>query len=468
MKFNQSSFLLLMFIVASLLLPWRGAYAARVVAGSLGTWIERDVSPMLSKLLTNHPRFKGEPIKIMSMSDGFPIAVGDELTNLVREQLTEDLLSSAEVRIVFDDNNRCRPVKVNTILGIEVQKHYSGNHRVSLAMVDIEEGIWLNGTNISWNGKLNHSQRRALKTSAQDPVATSILASDQTSEIAEALYSQLQCNEAIISPVYFEPAGADSGQAILRHLREKFSSSVLTTIDKNAAASIVSLRLPEFYSEDYESQPQDPVTGSYILGLANIDNPLQVHRIAEVSVSNRGSNRDGTATKIPSNRVIYPNTEYAAASGILSEIHIADRHSRDNVCEPHRKDCVDVSFEISLPAYTVLFYSVNGQTAPLSCKPPGQKQAGEQHYGINVPAGLDPNRPTVGFYALAFKERSAARRLHAAISKNTSNCSGRKQATSTWMATLTRLIEPYGNKYPDRTDWQAIHLTRYQNQITEL
>ena len=69
-----------MFIVASLLLPWRGAYAARVVDGSLGAWIERDVSPMLSKLLTNHPRFKGEPIKIMSMSDGFPIAVGDKLT----------------------------------------------------------------------------------------------------------------------------------------------------------------------------------------------------------------------------------------------------------------------------------------------------------------------------------------------------------------------------------------------------
>jgi hypothetical protein len=138
MKFNQPGVLLLIFMVISLLLPSRGAYAARVVDGSLGTWIEREVSPMLSKLLTNHPRFKGEPIKIMSMSDGFPTAVVDELTNLVRAQLTEDLLSGAEVRIVFDDNNRCRPVKVNTILGIEVQKHTSGNHRVSLAMVDIE------------------------------------------------------------------------------------------------------------------------------------------------------------------------------------------------------------------------------------------------------------------------------------------------------------------------------------------
>jgi len=244
MKFSQPSFSILSLFMISLLMPWSGVHAARVVDGSLGAWIEREVSPMLSKLLTNHPRFKGEPIKIMAMSDGFPITVSNKLTNQIREQLTQDLLSGAEVKIVFDDNNRCRPVKVNTILGIEVQKLYAGNHRVSLAMVDIEEGIWLNGTNISWNGKLTSGQRRAFKASVERRVAASILASYQTSEIAEALYSQLQCNEAIISPVFFEPAGGDSGQAVLRHLRKKFSSSVLTTIDKNTAASIISLRLP--------------------------------------------------------------------------------------------------------------------------------------------------------------------------------------------------------------------------------
>ncbi len=464
MKFSQPSFSILSLFMISLLMPWSGVHAARVVDGSLGAWIEREVSPMLSKLLTNHPRFKGEPIKIMAMSDGFPITVSNKLTNQIREQLTQDLLSGAEVKIVFDDNNRCRPVKVNTILGIEVQKLYAGNHRVSLAMVDIEEGIWLNGTNISWNGKLTSGQRRAFKASVERRVAASILASYQTSEIAEALYSQLQCNEAIISPVFFEPAGGDSGQAVLRHLRKKFSSSVLTTIDKNAAASIISLRLPEFYSEAFKSQHQKPVTGSYTLGLANIDDPLQVHRIAEVQVSLRHS----AGTNISAHQAIYPNTQYRAASGILSEIHIAQGHSRDNVCEPRKKDCVDVSFDLNQPAYTVLFYSVNGQVAPLSCKPPGQKQVGKQHYGLKVSAGLDPNRPTVGFYALAFKDRSAARRIHTAISKSTSNCGGRKQSTSSWMVSLTRLLDTYSNKYPGRTDWQAIHLTRYDALITEL
>ena len=162
----------------------------------------------------------------------------------------------------------------------------------------------------------------------------------------------------------------------------------------------------------------------------------------------------------------YPSTQYPAASGILSEIHIAEGHTRDDVCEPRKKDCVDVSFDLNQPAYTVLFYSVNGQAAPLSCKPPGQKQAGKQHYGLNVPAGLDPNRPTVGFYALAFKKRSAARRIHAAIRKNTSNCGGRQQPTSTWVVSLSRLLDSYSGRH--ETDWQAIHLTRYHNQITEL
>lgn len=464
MKFSQPSFSMLSLLMISLLLPWNSVYAARVVDGSLGAWIEQDVSPMLSKLLTNHPRFKGEPIKIMAMSGGFPVVVNNKLTNQIREQLTEDLLSGAEVKIVFDDNNRCRPVKVNTILGIEVQKHTSGKHRVSLAMVDIEEGIWLNGTNISWNGKLTSSQRRAFKAGVERRVAASILASYETSEIAEALYSQLQCNETIISPVFFEPVVDDSGQAVLRHLREKFSSSVLTTIDKNTAASIISLRLPAFYSEGDDLRRQSPVTGSYILGLANIDDPLRVHRIAEVRVSHRGS----AGTKISTHQAVYPNTQYPAAPGILSEIHIAEGHSRDNVCEPRKKDCVDVSFDVNQPAYTVLFYSVNGQAAPLSCKPPGRKQTGKQYYGLNVPAGLDPNRPTVGFYALAFKDRAAARQVHSVISNNNSICGGRKQSTSTWMASLTRLLDRYGDKYRDRTDWQAIHLTRYHAQITEL
>lgn len=460
MKSNRTSLSLRVLLFFNLLLVSTGVYASRVIEGSLGSWIAQDVTPMLSKLLTHHPRFKGEPIKIMAMSDGVPIAVNNKLTDRIREQITEDLLTSAGVKIVFDDANRCKPIKVNTILGIEVEKHTSGNHRVSVAMVDIEEGIWLNGTNISWNGKLNSSQRRALNTSVKRPVASSILAFNHTAEIAAALYDQVQCNDEIMPPVFFEQAGDDSGQAVLRRLREKVSKSLLTTIDRHSAASIISLESPDFYPADGQRR----LMASYILGLANIDNPLQVYRIGEVRVSQQGN----SGAIISRSDAAYPNTNNVPAPDILSDIHIVHHQSRDNACEPRKKDCVDVSFVLNQPAYTVLFYSVDGRTAPLRCKAPGQKQRGKQHYGLNVPAGNNPNRPTVGFYVLAFKDRSAARQIHDAIRKNAPRCGGHPQPTAAWVTSFHQLLVSNNDQYRGRSDWRSIHLTRINSRIAEL
>lgn len=464
MKSNLTSLSLFSFLFVGLFLASFSVHATRVIEGSLGTWIAQDVSPKLSELLTRHPRFKGEPIKIMAMSDGLPIAINDKLTDKIREQLTQDLLSSTEVKIVFDDINRCRPIKVNTILGIEVQKHNSGNHRVLLAMVDTEEGIWLNGTNISWNGKLTSSQRRAFKSRVQHPAATSILASYQTSEIAESLYAQLQCNEEIVPPVFFEPASDNSSQAVLRSLREKVSKTLLTTIDKNIAVSIISLQSPDQYPEDNGSQHPGTILGTYILGLATINDPSQVHRIGEVMVS--GARNSGTTNS--GLKLTYADNADSPSSDILSEIQIVSHYSRHNACKSGNEECVDISFDLKRPAYTVLFYSVGGQVAPLDCQPPKHRQAGKQFYGLNVPAGHHPGRPSVGFYALAFKDRSAARQVHTAISQNAPKCGGQQDRDGTWVVSLGQLLDLNNEKFRGRTDWQAIHLTRTNTRVTEL
>lgn len=450
MKHNRTSLPLCMIFFVGLLLPAASVYAARVVTGSLGTWIAQSASPKLVELLNHHPRFRHEPIKIMAMSDGLPIALSDGLTERIREQLTQDLLSNADVKIVIDDMKRCHPVKVATVLGIEVQKHSAGTYRVSLAMVDIEEGIWLNGTNMSWNGRLSSSQRRALGTRRNDSKATSMPAFHQTSEIAEALYDQLQCIDEIIPPVYFEPVSDDSGQAVLRELRNKISNTMSTTIDKDTATSIISLRLPEILPGNNGIQRRRRPTTPYILVLATADDPAQVHRIAEVNVTSQYGSWQTTTGQ---------NQDDPSSLDLLSEIHIVDRRPRNRLCKSRTRECVEVSFNLNQPAYTVLFYSTGGKSAPLDCKAPTQRKTGRQDYSIKVPLGHFPTRPSVGFYVLAFKDRRAARQVHKAISQGAAKCGG---SGGGWLASSSRLLDQFRHRF----NWQAIHLTRQDKRIT--
>ncbi|MDZ7684836.1 MAG: hypothetical protein U5O39_07355 [Gammaproteobacteria bacterium] len=82
------------------------------------------------------------------MRDGQPVAISDGLTDRVRDQLTTSLLSQSSARIVLDRTDRCTPASVAHVLGIEIERDTGADYRVSLAIVDIEEGIWVNGTSL--------------------------------------------------------------------------------------------------------------------------------------------------------------------------------------------------------------------------------------------------------------------------------------------------------------------------------
>ena len=74
MKSNRREQLISMFVI-SLALFASNIQASSVVDGPLGIWITQQASPKLGEILTQHPRFKGERIKVMAMRDGHPMAV---------------------------------------------------------------------------------------------------------------------------------------------------------------------------------------------------------------------------------------------------------------------------------------------------------------------------------------------------------------------------------------------------------
>lgn len=277
----------------------------------------------------------------------------------------------ANVQIVFDDYNRCMPIPVNTILGTEVTEHHSQEYRVTLAMVDREEGIWLHGTNLSWRGRLTANQRRELHAATQSHAVQDLYRSQQTIEIADALYAQLRCQRNIMA--------ADN-------------------------TPIESTRTRTESTSDY-----------------------QRHRY-------------------------------------LSAIRYANSRTRKGICKHQTRGCVQVDFELSTSAYVVMFSTTGGAPLPLGCEIPKRRQPGKHQFRLKVPMGEIPNRPTVGFYALAFKDRSAARAVHRELIRGAASCSNDPTPVDEWAASFSRIL----NQYRDQTEWQALHLNRDANGVMTL
>ena len=69
------------------------AYAdSGLLNGSLGRWLDTEVLPDLGRTLGEHPRFKGETIKLVSLTAGQPTDRASRLHEAVEAHLTQRLL----------------------------------------------------------------------------------------------------------------------------------------------------------------------------------------------------------------------------------------------------------------------------------------------------------------------------------------------------------------------------------------
>ncbi len=438
------------------------------LGAELGDWVDDKAVPKLSELLTRHPRFKGMPIKVMAMKDGYPDTISDELTHQIKSQLIDGLLKTSDIRIAIESTAPCQPLKVDTILGIEVKKQHGNKYRVALAMIDIEEGIWLNGSNISWQGKVSRDQKKAYEMPFTSPAAgLAVLNLNQTAAITEALVSQLQCSVYLPSPLYFEPVEDESIAAIQSRIKSRLSRSFATTIQLSEAASIINLqhirktgsndaRIPTHLNKDY-------FTHTLGLNMATTSAPEDMHRIATVRVVQEPTMANPVArTTINSTRTSGDHSE--VAPDLLTEIKLVSNYMRSNACQTGDRQCVDIRFSLKRPAYTVIFYSKNGELRPITCDKPTRNAAGSHHYGLILPEGTSPDIPATGFYVVAVEKRSTAIALNQTLTNTSHHCTGEGADDPQALITFRDSLK----KFSRQTDWQAIHLTRIDNQIVKL
>lgn len=142
---------------------------------ALNTWVDTELAPYLAEQLSNHPRFRGEPVLLVSMSGADVTPDIDELTESIRDQLHGELLNARGVNLIWrptvkpwqhhrslskvdcDDNRQ-----VHYFIGIDTKLTPEGDMRVAVRGLDVEEQSWVSGFGKQWRGAASARHARAL------------------------------------------------------------------------------------------------------------------------------------------------------------------------------------------------------------------------------------------------------------------------------------------------------------------
>jgi hypothetical protein len=148
---------------------------------SLQRWLGAELAPYLAEQLSQHPRFKGEPVMLVSL-DGPDIQPDiDGLTRSLRDQLMDSLLSEPGVRLPWQPREQqaqhhrrleqvnCARIRdANYYIGIEITRSASARYRVAVRALDVRAGEWVSGFGNSWSGSLTGGELRALQERRSD------------------------------------------------------------------------------------------------------------------------------------------------------------------------------------------------------------------------------------------------------------------------------------------------------------
>jgi len=147
----------------------------------LQSWVERELVPYLSRQLTTHPRFRGEPVLLVSMQEDDIQPDIDDLTRALRGQLKDALLDEPGIRIPWEpagQENRhhrrlselnCRSGgRASHYIGIQFTPLISGDYRVSIRALDPNQREWIAGFGRHWQGRLSRQEQQALRRRRPD------------------------------------------------------------------------------------------------------------------------------------------------------------------------------------------------------------------------------------------------------------------------------------------------------------
>ena len=444
---------LLRSLVLGLLVMAQFSHAAsqELFGGALGDWLRRDAQVKLTELLSSHPRFHGERIRVVVMHEGTPATESDGLTQAIRAQLTHKLAQIDNVQLVWGETARgCRvPRKTPYLLGVEVTRESRSRHLVRVAMVDVDEGVWVSGANLQWRGQLNQAEQRASQTASVDGQAGTIdkpLSASNRAAVVEQLLESIQCSlqGGVEGSVYI--AAADESDTLLvelsRKLREQVMHSAWLTVAENAETADWQLRL---------AAKQD-VGESVVATLDSGASDTSTQRLAAVYVRRKAPDTK-VARSGPTPSGATRDAQAPLTDNLLSEITPVTPRPGERCFSP-RDNCMEVGFDMAAPGYVMVMRTVDGAVSLSSCKQPVRTSGVKRYRFKTSELGRQAPSKSTSIYAVATQDRSLAVELHREFFRAASNCGGAIGVhDDDWLAALDAMV----SRAPEEIYWQAFY-----------
>ncbi len=444
-------------ILALLLLASKPVSADALLAGSLGQWLGQSAAPELVDVLSNHPKFKGETIRIVAMQDGRPTEGSDRLNQAMQQFLTHRLLRDGNIRIAWlNQAKHCGvPRNIAYLLGLEVSKKSRQEHRVSIAMVDVEEAIWVSGIGLRWEGRLSSSERRALQervNQVDHGSFASPLPVGEVDQIAELLEERMRCNlpSGVDGSVFFATSDHREVNRVIRSLERELALTPL--------APTTSRRQDAGWIMHASAEPVGGSASELIVTLQPNAEGEPLQRVASVFVT--GLNVAASSPDIPQlarRQIVRPAIVKPDLLTALS-FHPSRRAGICGTARSRANTCVEIQFQLLDPAYLVVFRTSGSKVTALNCTTHQQRaEPGTRRYRMRVPpTGLPSSRPDAGVYAIATQNARSATVLAKHVRKAPGACrtSTSKISYTAWLEEFRSLLEDHEHVI----DWQVLHV----------
>ena len=176
-KFN--SLLLLLTLTAC---TWHNNSITPTTPSDLNLWVDNQLIPYVVKHVSRHPKFKGQPVALVSLKGNHVTAEVNGLAHDIRNRMTQALLQTPGVRLVWrptlilgshdrgQEYVSCDELRgVRYYIGLDVGlSPKDGAVEVTLRTLDLTENTWVSGFYLSWRGKASSSQHYALSRRYKD------------------------------------------------------------------------------------------------------------------------------------------------------------------------------------------------------------------------------------------------------------------------------------------------------------
>lgn len=421
-----------------------------LLSGNFGLWLTKTAAPELAEVLGNHPKFKGERIRFVALTNGKPAQNSNRFTGAIEQQLTDHILQAGKTDVAWQTGaSDCTTFKAQPafLVGIEVSRLGRTKHKVTMRVLDTRENVWVSGVSLSWSGRLLDNETVALSQQVSSTPEGSLhnpIALTQRQQLVRAIHAQIECAlpKGVDGTVHVPKAARPEVQLIMRELAQRLSASpTITTTQSSEHAQwhMLGEVAPASFAQEL------------IVSLVQEGDPAAQQRIAAVFVS--GSNPAAAHATAPATA---PTPEPRQSPPHQPDTLLSYLSYAESCPRAAKQSCVAVTFDLHKDAHILVFRTHNARLRPTTCTTQGtRRERGEQRYHVKLPS-LNSTGHT-GIYVLASRERRVIEALRKRIQAAPGACRGKGgEQHQRWLNDTLGYIA----QQADALEWRTLHLRR--------